>query len=120
MRLVLSHRLGQRLEVGLPGVVALGEAFQVTLDEGHALAEFELLVFGHVYFPFGTSARPASNSDSSPRWMKLMPSSPSSPSFAQPRPDNGVPSDPSVPSRDHSTQGSPSRRPSRSSMIPRT
>ena len=51
VRLVLHDRLGQCLKVGLPGFVTQGEPFQAGLDEGHALAEIELLLLGHDRFP---------------------------------------------------------------------
>jgi hypothetical protein len=69
MRLGLQNRLGQRHEVGLPGVGDLGEVFQAALHERRVLAQLELLLFGHGYFLAsrpGPSAGFASNSDSSP------------------------------------------------------
>ena len=50
VRLGLHDRLGQRLEVSLPGIATLGEVFQVALDERHALTEFQLL-FSHGVTP---------------------------------------------------------------------
>ena len=44
MRIVLHDRLGQRLEVGFPGLIDLREPFQAALDEGRTLAELEFLL----------------------------------------------------------------------------
>jgi hypothetical protein len=124
MRLVLRQRLGQRPEVGLPGVVLLREALQATLGEGRALADHQLLAFArHGYF-LDFRGRPstllAMNSESSPWWMKIMPCSSSPPRTAQPRPVSGVPSAPSPPSQDHSTAGYSPRVVRRQSIIPWT
>lgn len=51
VRLVLRQRLRQCLEVGLPVLANLREAFQAALDKGHALAECQFLSFArHCYF----------------------------------------------------------------------
>lgn len=47
VRLGLRDRLGQRPEVGLPGVVLLAQPFQPSLHEGGALAEFQVVLLVH-------------------------------------------------------------------------
>ena len=70
VRLGLHDRLGQRLEVSFPGVVALGEPFQAALDEGHALAELEFLLVVHGQSFVARSTRSVTNSESSPEVMR--------------------------------------------------
>src|SRR5262245_270343 len=76
MRLALRDRLGERLEVGLPGFVLVAQPLQVGLGEGRTFAELQLLLLprhGHSlrgYFIPNSAAICATRFDASLRVIR--------------------------------------------------